>query len=103
MIGNHAFKQPHEFNIPPAFLFQFAGRSDAVQVAINKEFQQIGGVVGRPAFRSNLDGKVKVVEMDAINKQVNQADFIAGINGILHCNGKKMGLFPVVSLYKVHT
>jgi hypothetical protein len=64
-------------------LIELAAGGDAVQVAVNKKAEQSTGVVCRPAIFLKLDLKPKFGQVQAINKQVNQADFVVGIDMLI--------------------
>jgi hypothetical protein len=39
VVRNQTFQKPHEFNVATAFFLQSSGRTHAIEVAVNKEFE----------------------------------------------------------------
>ena len=48
-VGGEALEEPHEFQVAAGFALEQATRSKAVEVAVDLELEQVGGVVGRSA------------------------------------------------------
>jgi hypothetical protein len=87
-------------NGPGLKLFELAAGADAVQVAVNKKAEQSTGVVCRPAIFLKLDLKPKFGKVQAIHKQINQADFVIGID--MHIQAIHLPLISGFSLDKFH-
>ncbi|MFZ4680644.1 MAG: hypothetical protein ACOYLP_10800, partial [Flavobacterium sp.] len=70
------------------------------QVAVNKKAEQSTGVICRPAIFLKLDLKPKFGQVQAIHKQVNQADFVIGID--MRIQAIHLPLISGFSLDKFH-
>jgi hypothetical protein len=85
---------------PGLTIIDLAAGADAVQVAVNKKAEQSTGVVCRLAIFLKLDLKPKFGQVQAIHKQVNQADFVIGID--MHIQAIHLPLISGFSLDKFH-
>ena len=82
------------------YFFELAAGADAVQVAVNKKAEQNTGVVCRPAIFLKHDLKSKFGQVQPIYKQVNQADFVIGIE--MRIQALHLPLISGFSLDKFH-
>jgi len=82
------------------YFFELAAGADAVQVAVNKKAEQSTGVVCRPAIFLKIVLKPKFGQVQAIHKQVNQADFVIGID--MRIQAIHLPLISGFSLDKFH-
>src|SRR3990170_730477 len=74
-VGRKTLEEPHEFQVTPSFSLEQATRSKAVEVAVDIELEQVGGVVGRAA--SVLEdgmGEGQGGKIQGIDEGVQEAD-----------------------------
>jgi hypothetical protein len=100
MVRLQLTHEPHKLQVAFAFLFELAAGADAVQVALNKKAEQSTGVVCWPAIFLKLDLKPKFGQVQAIHEQVNQADFVIGID--MNIQAIHLPLVSGFSLDKFH-
>ena len=67
--------QPHNLDIAPRLGFQPAARRDAVQVAVDEQFEQHCGVIaGPPRPRGGGAGESKTLQIELFNEEIDNAD-----------------------------
>lgn len=82
--------QPHQLDIAPRFPFQPAARRDPVQIAIDEQLQQNGGMVSRSASARggralNAEGR----QIELIDEQIDDANKIILTDPVFQALGEK--------------
>src|ERR1700712_1075744 len=74
-VRREAVEQPHDFDVALAFGFEPARRPYALEVAVDVEFEQVGGIVGRTSVAFG-DGfiEAKNPEVKARNIGIDDPD-----------------------------
>src|SRR5262249_55050193 len=81
VVGAELFQQPHQVDIPMGFLLQTTARTQAVEIAVNIQLQEIAGIVRRASGRGSCDTvKAQSCKIEFVDKGINEAD------GVLFCN-----------------
>src|SRR5512132_1373827 len=74
-----------------------------IDVSINVELQQIGGIVARSArvFRLNAP-ETRFLQVTLINERLNEAHRIFSTDVIINCYWQKQSLVTVAALHMLH-
>ena len=102
-VRREALEQPHQLQIAPGFLLQLTARSDAVEVAIDIELEQVGGVIGWSA--GILEHGVPEVhdrQVERLDEGVQEPDRIVFGDVLVEGLGEEGQLISVGSLDVMH-
>ncbi len=91
-------QQPNDFDVAMGLGFQTATGSDAVQITVDVELQQIGGRIARPAGSLGGDAdKARCGQIQSINEGFNEPDGVLGADVIIERFWKQQRLGSVVT------
>jgi len=90
--------EPHQFDVACAFLFEPARGAHAVEIAVDIDFQQQTGVIGRRAAMVGADvGKPELLQIDGVDEGLHDAHEIVGGDQFVERGGEKAELLAVLS------
>jgi hypothetical protein len=76
-IGTHLFQQPEPLEVGLAFRFEKAAGADAIEVAVDRELQEIAGMLGATAGRGGHGtAKAAGLKVKLIDEGVDEANRI---------------------------
>ena len=90
VVRRKSSKQPHHLDIAPGFPFQSTARLNPVEVAVNVELQQDGGMIGRPARCLRSDPvEPQAAQIKRLDESVDHVDGIVVANPVGQAFGQK--------------
>lgn len=102
-VGSEFAEEPDDFDIAMAFRFERAGRTDAMEIAVEIELEQRGGIVRRPACVSTTrPGKAEREEIERGDEGIEETDGIIGRNVIVERFGKEQRLGAIDAGAMIH-
>ncbi len=88
-IRHQTSGQPHQFDVALGFSLQASARLDAVEIAVNVDFQQDREVVSRPASVGwNGTFKTQIDQVEFVDKDVDYAHRIGIADVVVEALGK---------------
>ena len=92
-IGRELARQPDQFEIALALALQAAARRDAVEIAVNIEFEHHRRMVTGPAGLQRGDvGEAQRLEIEPINEGVDRADRVVLAHVVVERRWKQRAL-----------
>ena len=76
---------------------------DMIEVSINKDLQEIFGVISRTNFFGLFDDEFKIFRVDTLHKKINDTHLVILVNDLVEGLGKKEALFSVFPWMNLHT
>jgi len=100
-VGCQSPQQPHHFEIAASLAFHAPARMHAVQITVDVELQVNRGVVGGPPGVGRIDaGKAQILEIEPVDKGIDETNRIALIDPIIEAFWQQCRLRPIRSFDK---
>ncbi len=94
-------QKPHQLHVPLRFPLELSGRTDAIQIAVDVEPQQIAGIVTRPSgLRSVLEPKLDERKLSDVC--IDEADGMIGWDVIVENFRKQSVLIASNTFNEAH-
>src|SRR5690606_23362405 len=83
MIGYERPHQPHYLKITFTFFFQLPGRTNAVEIPIDKQLEVIRRVISRPSVLDEAYSEPQIGWGQSIDKSIHHTGCIIGSSGLV--------------------
>ena len=102
-VGLEASEQPDHLDVAVRLSLEAPARTHPVQVSVDVELQQVGGVVARPTRRLRHDaGEAGGRQVQFVHEGLNEADRVVGAHIVVHRLGQEQKLRAVMSRKMCH-
>src|SRR3990170_551860 len=103
MVGGEALEEPHEFQVTARFSFKQATGADAVEVAIDVELEQVGGVVGWAAgLLEHGVAEAQASQIEGVDEGVQETHKVILGDVIIEDVGEEGNLAALLALDVLH-
>jgi len=96
VVGRKPLDEPDHFQIAPGLALQTTARLDAIQITVDVELQEGGGMIRGPTSCRRIDTiKAQLAKIERIDERIDRANRIALVDKIIEAFRQQRRLSPI--------